>query len=114
MVIYLPQQSTDETPLPPEGAGFLDTSGSDVVLSTWKEAEDGNGMVLRFMETAGAPVQETVRFDRSKILSAHLCSGVETAEASLPVENNSVQLSFKPFEVVTVRVKLTPLGGSEQ
>lgn len=95
-------------PLPPQGAGFLETSGSDVVLSTWKEAEDGKGMVLRFMETAGKRITETVRFDHAIIRAAHLASGVEAPESSLPVEDNSIRLSFKPFEVVTVRVELTP------
>lgn len=95
-------------PLPSQGTGFLETSGSDVVLSTWKEAEDGKGMVLRFIETAGTPATETVRFDRAAIRSAHLCSGVEAPVSSLPVENNSIRLSFKPFEVVTVRVEVTP------
>ena len=94
-----------ERPLPPEGRGFLETTGDDVALVTWKQAEDGNGSILRLREIGGKPASTVVHFPHSNISSAHLCSGVEDNQQNLPVADNSVKLSFRPFEVLTVRVE---------
>src|SRR3954464_8967867 len=93
-------------PLPPEGKGFLKTEGDGVALLTWKAAEDGKGSILRFVETAGKQTRASVRFPAAQLSSAQLCSGVEENREALPVENNSLSLSLKPFEVVTVRVAM--------
>ncbi len=92
-------------PLPAEGEGFLETSAENVALVTWKRAEDGKGTILRLRETGGKPAETVVRFPHSNIASAQLCSGVEDNLRSVPVENNSLRISFQPFEVVTVRVQ---------
>jgi alpha-mannosidase len=94
-----------DRPLPPEGKGFLETSAEGVVLVTWKRAEDGNGSILRLAETSGRAESAKIRFlHKARIRSAHICSGVEDNLEALPVEGNTVSLSFKPFEVLTVRV----------
>jgi hypothetical protein len=46
----------------------------------------------------------TIRIPRTNIVSAQLCSGVEDNLRGATVENNAVQLMFRPFEVLTVRV----------
>jgi hypothetical protein len=91
-------------PLPAEGEGFLQTTADNVALVTWKEAEDGNGTILRLQEIGGKPTETTLRFPHMNIDSAQLCSGVEDNLRKLPVENNSVRLNFGRFEVLTVRV----------
>ncbi|MFZ0594081.1 MAG: polysaccharide lyase family protein [Bryobacteraceae bacterium] len=91
-------------PLPPEGDTFLKIDGQDVALLTWKEAEDGNGTILRLLETGDHASEATVRFLHSNIASAQLCSGVEENIRTVPVENQTIRLSFQPFEVLTVRV----------
>lgn len=91
-------------PLPAAGEGFLQTSGQDIALITWKRAENGNGTILRLAETAGNATDTNIEFLHSKIASALLCSGVEDDKASVPVEGNTIHLSFKPFQVLTVRV----------
>jgi hypothetical protein len=93
-------------PLPPEGKGFLTTKDDGAALLTWKAAEDGQGSVLRFVETTGKQTKALVQFPGARLASAQLCSGVEENREVLPVENNSLSLSLKPFEVVTVRVML--------
>lgn len=95
-------------PLPAEGQGFLDTDGLGISLITWKRAEDGNGAILRLAETTGKPTQSYVRLSHSRIVSASIASGVEDAQRALPVEGGAIRLSFKPFEVLTVRVSTSP------
>jgi alpha-mannosidase len=92
-------------PLQPQGTSFLTIEGQDVALVTWKNAEDENGSILRVEETAGEPTDATITVPHANLASAELCSGVEDNVRSLPVEKNSVRLSFKPFEVLTVRLR---------
>jgi alpha-mannosidase len=91
-------------PLPSAGTSFLETSAKNIALITWKPAENGNGTILRMVETGGQASEASVRFLRSNIASAHLCSGVEEDEKTLPAEGQTVRLLFRPFEVLTIRV----------
>jgi alpha-mannosidase len=93
-------------PLPASGASFIETSSADIALITWKQAEDGKGTIIRLQETTGKPTENVVRFPHSSIASAELCSGVEDALGSVPVHDNTVRLSFKPFEVLSIRLRM--------
>jgi alpha-mannosidase len=94
-----------DRPLPPGGDSFLDTTGKDVALITWKRAEDGKGSILRLQEISGKAASTAIHLPHLEIESAHLCSGVEADLKELTVSQGGVQLSFKPFEVLTVRVE---------
>jgi alpha-mannosidase len=91
-------------PLPAEGAQFLEVSGDDVALVTWKEAEDGKGTILRLQEIGGKPANTTIQIPKKDLSSAQLCSGVEDNMRPIPTDGNSVRLTLRPFEVATVRL----------
>jgi len=95
-------------PLPAEGANFLNSSGDNVALITWKQAENGDGTILRLQEIAGKPAEAQISLTKANISSARLCSSVEVDMHSLPVENNAIHLTFQPFEVLTVRLLGNP------
>jgi hypothetical protein len=103
-VVSQDKAGNPERPLPPTGAGFLDAMDKNIALVTWKKAQDGNGTILRLAETSGQSSDATVHFSHLNVSSAHLDSGVEEDVAVLPVAENRIHLSFKPFEVLTVRV----------
>jgi len=94
-----------DRPLPAEGASFLEIDAPDVVLGTWKVAEDGEGTVLRLYETAGQESTATLRFTGNPPNSAQLCDAVEDNLASLGVEGSSIRVRFHPNEIVTVRIR---------
>ena len=102
-VVSQDKMGDPQRPLPAAGEGFLETNPS-VALITWKAAEDRKGMILRLQELAGRPTTQVVHFPRLTLASAHLCSGVEENAQELAVHDNAVQLEFKPFEVLTLRV----------
>ena len=77
----------------------------NVVLGTWKLAEDGNGTILRFYETAGHETTSTLRFTRHAPAAAELANAVEDRLAPLDVRDSSVQLKFRPNEIVTLRIR---------
>ncbi len=91
-------------PLPASGEGFLELTNPDVGLVTWKEAASGEGMILRLQELSGKGAQTILRFPHSNVDRAQLCSGVEDDLGMLPIANNGLSLTLKPFEVVTLRV----------
>jgi len=90
-------------PLPPEGAEFLETTNPDVALVTWKQAEDGRGTILRFLELSGKKAETNIHFLRANVTKANLCTGVEDDRSEIPVSDNTIKLSLDPYEVVTVR-----------
>ncbi len=102
-VVSQDKAGNPDRPLAAAGTSFLSFDGHDVALVTWKKAQDGNGSVMRLQETAGQPTETTITLPRADIKSAYLCSGVEENLRPLPVENSAVHLTFKPFEVLTVR-----------
>ncbi len=103
-VINQDKAGNPEEPFPAEGTSFLDIDAPDVVLVTWKLAEDGNGTILRLQETAGKSADVNVTLPHSKVQSAALCNSVEDPLHDLTVTNNQIHLAFRPHEVLTVRL----------
>lgn len=93
-------------PLPATGASLLDIQNPNIALVTWKLAENGNGTILRLKELAGRSENVTVTSPYATIHSATLCDSVEDDLHSLTFEANQIHLTFKPFEVLTVRLNL--------
>ncbi len=107
-VVSQDKTGNPERPLPPTGEGFLETEGDGISLITWKPAEDGNGSILRLAETRGRSTEATLRLPHAGITSANLCTGVEDNKSPLPVEDGSIHLSFKKFQILTVRIVTKP------
>jgi hypothetical protein len=95
-----------DKPLPPTGASFLEIGSPNVLLVTWKLAEDGKGTILRLEETAGQVTETSVNLPLTALHAANLCNGVEDNLGSLDVSGKRIRLKFQPHEVLTVR--LTP------
>lgn len=93
------------SPLPSDQASFLDTDRSNVSLVTWKLAEDGEGMILRFLEIAGEEGHVNIHIPLLKVESAWTCNAMEQKGGALPVSLHAFSFNVKPFQIVTVRVK---------
>lgn len=89
----------------PESYSFVSVSDECVVIDTVKKAEDSEETVVRMYESWNKRVNGaklTFGFD---VKSAVLCDLMENEIEQLNVENNTVTLNIKPFEIVTVKVK---------
>jgi alpha-mannosidase len=93
-----------ERPLEPVPASFLQLEGQGVVVENWKAAEDGNGTVLRLLETAGLESHVTLKFPQLDLQQVWLCTAMEDNLRQIPVKGGTVQLTLKPHEIATVRV----------
>ena len=74
-----------------------------VVLDTIKPAENGEGIILRFYESAHRRSRTLVQTG-FKIAQAKECDMREHPRHDITVNNNSFEIHMKPFEVKTIRL----------
>jgi len=88
----------------PTEHSYVSVTPETVVLTAVKKAEDANGLIFRVVEWAGK--DSTVRFS----VPPGATSATETnlmeqpVGAALQLDGNSVQVSIKPYEILTLRV----------
>lgn len=96
------------TPSPVDSASFLTLDNANVVLSTWKLAEDGHGSVLRLTEIAGRPEALHLSTPQLRLKRVWRCSLLEECTQELPVRDGGVAMEMKPFEILTLRLETQP------
>lgn len=84
---------------------FAGVDRSNVILETVKQAENGDGIIIRLYESENA-LTRTVLTVNAPVASAEICNLIEEKEADLAVENGQMKVTLKPYEVVSVRVRL--------
>ena len=88
---------------------FLEVSDPNVLLETWKPAEDGNGTILRFLDFGGAERTVTVRTKYLRLEHVWQTDAVERGQTALPlVGENEFRFTVHPHEIVTVRAAELP------
>jgi alpha-mannosidase len=95
-------------PLDPAEGSFLETNQTNVLLVTWKHAEDGIGTILRFVELSGHAGTASVSSPLLNVERAWKCNAMEKNEQALSVSPHGFNFAVKPFEIVTVRAQGTP------
>jgi alpha-mannosidase len=92
----------------PENYSLVSCEADNVILETVKKAEDGDGYIFRMYEAKNRRTDFTLRFGFD-IKSVELCDLIENPIS--PVElngsgnTNTVSLTAKPFEILTLRVR---------
>lgn len=86
-----------------EEAAFFEVDATNVLLDTVKKAEDDERVILRLYEYMNRQTDVTIASHKT-IERAVLCNMLEEEEQELIVEENQIHVSFKPFEVQTVKV----------
>jgi len=89
-----------------EQHSFLEIDQENIILETVKLAEDGSGdRILRLYEAQNNYTSCTLRFGMA-IKEAILTNMLEKGEERLSIDGNSVALNLKPFEIITLRIKV--------
>jgi alpha-mannosidase len=86
----------------PQPGAWITVDGG-LVLQTVKRAEDGDGLVLRLYEPHGGRGTATVALDRP-VRSAVRADLLEAATGAAEVRDGAVEVPFRPWEIVTLRV----------
>lgn len=95
-------------PLGAAQGSFLQVDQANVVLVTWKRAEEGEGTILRFVEVGGQSSTVNVKTPLLAVQGAWLCNAVEEKQHPLDVSPQGFTFMVKPFEIVTVRLQGSP------
>ena len=77
----------------------------NVIVESVKWAEEGNAVVIRLYEAGHSTSTAKLKLGFNAI-SAHSVSMLEENGVELTLENNTVELNFKPFEIKTVKVEV--------
>jgi len=89
---------------------FVQVRPDTVVVTALKKAEDDDGLILRFYEWAGRETDVHLQFPAGA-QSASDTDLMERPIAGLTVQDGSVTVHTKPYEIKTVKVQMrTQLG----
>jgi len=92
---------------------LISVDRSNIVVETLKQAEDGNGLIVRFYESQRqrGPVTLTAGFDLAEVWHTNLLeenaesfASVNDSATALEPSDNAVTLSVHPYEIVTLRL----------
>jgi alpha-mannosidase len=85
------------------GGSLVSVDRPNVVVETVKQAEDGNGVIVRFYESQRrrGPVTLTAGFDLAEAWHTNL---LEENQSALEDQGRRVTLSVGPYEIVTLRL----------
>ena len=84
---------------------MVSVSAPNVIIETVKRAEDGDGIIVRLYESQRKRGQVQVKVG-GVVDSAWATNLLEENESALSVENDSILLNLKPFQIMTLRIKL--------
>jgi alpha-mannosidase len=101
----LPAQTGAHAGNLPQRGGFLEVSGDNVVLSALKQADDGEGLVVRVFNPAAAATRATLSFSNG-IRRAERLTLEELPDCELQPDGSRVSLDIAPKKIVTLRVVL--------
>lgn len=88
----------------PDDKSYLLIDNRDIALSIFKVADDEEGFAVRMFNASDRPTKTSVTtgFDIKEAFETDL---LEQPTATIPVTNRSFELSFKPWEIKTVKIK---------
>ena len=83
---------------------MVHASVANVIIETVKRAEDGDGVIVRLYESQRKRGQVKVQFGR-EVEAAWITNLLEENESALSVEETSISLNLRPYQIVTMRVR---------
>nr|MCR4594505.1 alpha-mannosidase [Clostridiales bacterium] len=88
----------------PSEYSFISCSKENIFIETAKKAEAGDDLIVRTYEGFNMHTDAKVSFgfDAKR---AYICDMLENNEREIEIRDNSISLSFKPFEIITIRVE---------
>jgi len=82
---------------------LVTTDSPNIIIETVKQAEDGNGIIVRLYESQRKRGQVRVQIG-SEVGSVWMTNLLEENESALSVDQDSIILNVKPYQIVTLRV----------
>ena len=92
--------------LPATPASFLNLSGDGVEMEALKPAEDGEGYIVRLLETAGRGGKARLSSRLLEFSRGWLCNATEDRLREVPASAEGVEVEVPAYGIVTVRLLL--------
>jgi len=87
----------------PATFSMVSSNKANVFTDVVKKAEDSDATVVRLYDAYGMTAKTTLTFGFN-VSKVEVCDLLENVIDTLPCENNSVTLTVKPFEIVTLKL----------
>jgi alpha-mannosidase len=92
-------------PLPGNQSSFLSVDDPDVVVDTWKPAEDGKGTILRLIDLGGPPRTINIQTPLLTLSQIVRTDAVERDGTTLAPESpHAFRIEIRPHQIVTLRL----------
>ncbi len=82
---------------------MLSIENSDLLVSTFKKAEDGNGYIIRLYNPQDKSINENLHFGKS-IASAYECTPLEENINMIATGDSTLLVSMNPYDIKTLRI----------
>ncbi|HTX39163.1 MAG TPA: polysaccharide lyase family protein [Bryobacteraceae bacterium] len=92
--------------LPDTAGSFLSLDGEGVEMETLKPAEDGDGYIVRLLETAGRAGKARLSAGLLPIDRAWLCDAAERNQREIAVQKEGLEVATPPYSIVSLRLRL--------
>jgi hypothetical protein len=101
----LPAEAGSSRSLDGKQGSFLDVDDPNILLETWKAAEDGDGTILRFLDLGVAVRTVTVRTPALHLGRVAQTDAVERGARPVPLTaDDQFHFTIHPHEIVTLRM----------
>lgn len=87
----------------PASCSFVRSENANVIIEVVKQADCGEGIILRVYECHNRRTDATLTFSRS-LQSARVCDMLENPGDSLSPNGNTLSFSMRPYEIKTLLV----------
>ena len=87
---------------------LLTCSSAQVAIQAVKQAEDGDGLVVRLQELDGTAAKGVRLQTAGAVAGARELDGLERPLGALPLAKGGLDLDFKPYQLRTLGLRLTP------
>jgi alpha-mannosidase len=92
-------------PLNGEMGSFLTIDDPDLLLDTWKPAEDGNGTILRLLDLGGQSREVTINVPLISIGKISLTDAVERDQKPITADGpHAFKIAVRPHQIITIRL----------
>lgn len=88
----------------PSSFSFMDISTTNVKFQAVKQAESGEGMIVRLRNMSESAQEVTLTMNSGEFKEAWLCNLMEDQENSLEIHNNTITVSVKANGLATIQL----------
>ncbi|MBQ0125107.1 MAG: alpha-mannosidase [Clostridiales bacterium] len=89
----------------PDRMSFAKIDGNGTFIDTIKKAENGDGYIVRIYDAVNSRGPRTLTFG-VPVKEAYVCDMLENELESAKVEGRNISVNIKPFEIITLKVKI--------